>query len=356
MLGGVKIKIDDIIFCLRGSVGKLSINKTISEGTVASSLVAIRAKDVNPDYLYYYLQSPIVKMQTDIFMNGTCAANLSAENVGNYYFIEPPQEEQEKIASYLDQKCSAIDNIIAKQEQIIEGFKAYKIALITEAVTKGLDPSVEMKDSKEPWIGNVPKNWDMMSLGALSDDIRNGYVGPTRDIFVESGIPYIQSLHVKDGKISFDKAEYYVTPEWGLKHPKVQEGQIVIVQTGDIGQVGLVEESMSGYNCHALIIVTLNKKLIVPKYLQYYLRSKPGKELLLQTSTGALLPHLNSGKVKSTTITCPPIEEQKSISDYLDKKCNVIDKSIDLNLSTIQRLIDYKKALIYEVVTGKKEV
>ncbi len=209
----------------------------------------------------------------------------------------------------------------------------------------------EMKDSGVEWIGTVPKHWNIMSLGSISVDIRNGYVGPTRNILVESGIPYIQSLHVKDGKISFDKAEYFVTPEWGLKHPKVQEGQIVIVQTGDIGQVGLVEKSMNGYNCHALIIVTVDKERIIPNFLQYYLRSKLGKELLLQTSTGALLPHLNSGKIKSTNVICPPVEEQKRIADYLDHKCSAIDTIVAKQEQIIERLKTYKISLITEAVT-----
>lgn len=134
-LSGAKIQIDDIIFCLRGSVGKCAINRTLSCGTVASSLATIRPKDIYPKYLLYFLLSNIASTQTTIFMNGTCAANLSAENVGNYYITLPISAEQKEIADYLDAKCAEIDKLIAKKEQLVKELESYKKSLIYEVVT-----------------------------------------------------------------------------------------------------------------------------------------------------------------------------------------------------------------------------
>ena len=134
-LSGAKIQIDDIIFCLRGSVGKCAINRTLSRGTVASSLATIRPKDIYPKYLLYFLLSNIASTQTTIFMNGTCAANLSAENVGNYYITLPISTEQKEIADYLDAKCAEIDKLIAKKEQLVKELESYKKSLIYEVVT-----------------------------------------------------------------------------------------------------------------------------------------------------------------------------------------------------------------------------
>ncbi|WP_302275795.1 restriction endonuclease subunit S [Faecalibacterium prausnitzii] len=134
-LSGAKIQIDDIIFCLRGSVGKCAINRTLSCGTVASSLATIRPKDIYPKYLLYFLLSNIASTQTTIFMNGTCAANLSAENVGNYYITLPISTEQKEIADYLDAKCAEIDKLIAKKEQLVKELESYKKSLIYEVVT-----------------------------------------------------------------------------------------------------------------------------------------------------------------------------------------------------------------------------
>ena len=134
-LSGAKIQIDDIIFCLRGSVGKCAINRTLSCGTVASSLATIRPKDIYPKYLLYFLLSNIASTQTTIFMNGTCAANLSAENVGNYYITLPNAAEQKEIADHLDAKCAEIDKLIAKKEQLVKELESYKKSLIYEVVT-----------------------------------------------------------------------------------------------------------------------------------------------------------------------------------------------------------------------------
>lgn len=134
-LSGAKIQINDIVFCLRGSVGKCAINQTLSCGTVASSLAIIRPNRVYPKYLLYFLLSDIASTQTAVFMNGTCAANLSAENVANYYIPLPLSTEQKEIADYLDAKCAEIDKLIAKKEQLVKELDSYKKSLIYEVVT-----------------------------------------------------------------------------------------------------------------------------------------------------------------------------------------------------------------------------
>ena len=172
-------------------------------------------------------------------------------------------------------------------------------------------------DSYKPsgigWIGDIPSHWNNCTLKQASSSIRNGYVGPTKDILVDDGIPYFQSLHVKDGKLLFDRGEYYVTKKWADKHPKIYKDDIVIVQTGDIGQVAIVPAEYDGCNCHALIIVVSDKQKINPLFLLYYLRSSIGKELMLLTKTGATLPHLNSGSICNTQLILPPLSEQEAI-------------------------------------------
>ena len=134
-LSGAKIQINDIVFCLRGSVGKCAINQTLSCGTVASSLATIRPNRVHPKYLLYFLLSDIASTQTAVFMNGTCAANLSAENVANYYITLPISAEQKEIADYLSAKCAEIDGLVAKKEQLVKELESYKKSLIYEVVT-----------------------------------------------------------------------------------------------------------------------------------------------------------------------------------------------------------------------------
>mgnify|MGYP003294565552 CR=1 FL=1 len=347
-------KAGSIVIAMYGAtIGKLGIT-TIDLVTNQACCVMNPSKDLNKLYLFYLLAS--AKDYFILSSYGAGQPNISQNTIKNLKVPYCTVKEQEKIANYLDYKCKKIDEIIEKQQSVIEKLKEYKLSVITEAVTNGLNPDVVMKDSGVKWIGKIPLNWNVTSLGALSISMRNGYVGPTRDIFYDEGIPYIQSLHVKDGTISFEKEKYFVSEEWGEKHPKVYEGQLLIVQTGDIGQVGLVSKEMNGYNCHALIIVTVNEEYIMPTFLSYYLRSHVGKELLLDTKTGALLPHLNSGKIKVTPIVCPSIEEQSEIVKFLNQKCWCVNEIISKKEVILGKLHDYKKSLIYEVVTGKKEV
>lgn len=207
------------------------------------------------------------------------------------------------------------------------------------------------KPSGIDWIGEIPSHWETLTLKQVSSSIRNGYVGPTKDILVDFGVPYIQSLHVKDGKICFERGEYYVTSLWGSKHPKIFTNDIVIVQTGDIGQVAIIPEEYNGCNCHALIIVVADYKKIVPSYLSYYLRSDVGKELMLLTKTGATLPHLNSGSICNTQVVLPSIAEQYAMVGWLDEKCSEIDAAIEKVEREIELIDELKQSEISRVVT-----
>lgn len=123
------------MFCLRGSIGICAINKELTEGTIASSLVVIRPKNINHDFLNYLLHSNIVYGQSEIFMNGTCAANLSAQNLGNYYFVEHSLNAQKEIVEYLDEVCKVLDLRILNAECICKKLQEYKKSLIYEVVT-----------------------------------------------------------------------------------------------------------------------------------------------------------------------------------------------------------------------------
>ena len=340
-----------VMFGRKGTLGKPLYVKG-KFWTVDTMYYLTYTGKMNPKYNYYEL----CVFDWEPFITQTALPSIVASKIVACRFPIPPLIEQEKIAEFLDEKCSRIDSVIEKTKASIEEYKKLKQAVITEAVTKGVSKKSELKESGYEFVDKIPSEWKIFTLGQLSKTMRNGYVGPTRNLFVDDGIPYIQSLHVKDGKIDFSRGEYYVAEEWGNQHPKIHKGDIVIVQTGDIGQVGLVDEKNEGNNCHALIIVRIKEELMFPEYLTYYFRSSVGKEQLLLTKTGALLPHLNSGKIKFARIICPPISEQKIIVKILNKKCEQIDALIHAKEIFLTEIEQYKKSFIYEYVTGKKEV
>jgi type I restriction enzyme S subunit len=281
---------------------------------------------------------------------------MTQSDLGNNPVAIPPYVEQEIIALYLDKKCGEIDKAVATQEKRVELLKELRQNIITQAVTRGINPNAPLKDSGVEWIGEVPEHWEVNRLKTLCRTIRNGYVGPTRDLYVDDGIPYIQSVHIKDGDILFEREEYYVTKDWADKHPKIYKGDIVVVQTGDIGQIALVTNKFDKCNCHALIILSINNNVISSEYLSLYLRSHIGKELMLQTKTGALLPHLNSTQIGDTTTIVPPLSEQQEIVSYIESQTVRLDKSIEKAEHQIELLQELKQSIITEVVTGKRKV
>lgn len=310
-------------------------------------------------YYAYLFSSDAWRTQVRTSVNGVKVFSITQDILKKTVLLEPSEKEQERIVKYLDKKCAEIDALIAAKEKTNALLKEQRQSLIFEAVTKGLDPTVPMKDSGLSWIDMIPKTWHVIPLSKISERMNNGYVGPTRNIFVDDGVRYLQSLHIKDGKILFDKAPYYVSHEWALEHSlgTVHTGDVLIVQTGDIGQVAHVTEDYNGCNCHALIIVTPRGKLCKGEYLSYLLQSHYGRNQLLSCRTGALHPHLNSGNIRSIKLPIPPtIDEQSEIVSYLDSECEKLDKIIADNDSTIQMLKEYRQSLIYEAVTGKIEV
>lgn len=330
------------------------------EGSVSLINIVFQPKEsVDMRYMHHLLRCYGFQEEFYRWGHGIVADlwTTNSSDAKNIILPTPSYEEQASISCDLDTKCAEIDKVVEQTRTTIEEYKKLKQAIITEAVTKGVRGPRPMKPSGVEWIGDIPEEWAISTLGKVTLSMRNGYVGPTRDLFVDDGVRYIQSLHIKDGKIDLSKKEYYVRPAWAAERPKVNTGDILIVQTGDIGQVGLVTDEHNECSCHALIIATPDKSTISSEYLTYFLRSTVGRELLLAHKTGALLPHLNSGKIRFAEVVYPgTVGEQQEIAAYLDTKCAEIDRIIGKKEQLIEELGRYKKSLIYEYVTGKKQV
>lgn len=272
-------------------------------------------------------------------------------------WVFPPREEQAAIANFLDRETAKIDALVEEQKRLIELLKEKRQAVISQAVTKGLDPSVPMKDSGVEWLGGVPAHWEVRRVSSISTKITNGYVGPTRDILVDHGVRYLQSLHIKANRIKFD-TPYFVTEDWSKEHRKsiLQVGDLLIVQTGDIGQVAVVTDEFAGCNCHALIIVSPLRKVVAGEYLGWVFGSDYGKHSLLSIQTGALHPHLNCGNVKDLVVPLPPPIEQAEILKRCYEAASSFDALITEAQAAVELLSERRSALISAAVTGKIDV
>lgn len=349
ILGGAKIALGDIIYCLRGSVGNCAINKEATEGTVASSLVDIRPTKIHPEYLNYILQSPINSGQTLAYMNGSCAANLSAENVANYYFIEPPVTKQRIISAFLDSKCSEIDSIISDIQSQIEALEEYKRSVITEAVTKGLDPDVEMRDSGIAWVGDIPAHWITHPLYFYFGERKN-----KNALGLETNL-----LSLSYGKIIRKdiNSNGGLLPESFNTYNIIEKDDIIIrptdlqndkrsLRTGIAREHGIIT---SAYIAMKAI------KTVNPEYFHYLLHAYDVMKVFYNMGNG-VRQGLNFSEFLRLMVFEPAIEEQNAIVSYLKEKCDEIDLAIAEKKQQIETIEEYKKSLIFEYVTGKKEV
>ena len=349
ILGGAKIALGDIIYCLRGSVGNCAINKEATEGTVASSLVDIRPTKIHPEYLNYILQSPINSVQTLAYMNGSCAANLSAENVANYYFIEPPVTKQRIISAFLDSKCSEIDSIISDIQSQIEALEEYKRSVITEAVTKGLDPDVEMRDSGVAWVGDIPAHWITHPLYFYFGERKN-----KNALGLETNL-----LSLSYGKIIRKdiNSNGGLLPESFNTYNIIEKDDIIIrptdlqndkrsLRTGIAREHGIIT---SAYIAMKAI------KSVNPEYFHYLLHAYDVMKVFYNMGNG-VRQGLNFSEFSRLMVFEPTIEEQNAIVSYLKEKCDEIDLAIAEKKQQIETIEEYKKSLIFEYVTGKKEV
>lgn len=206
--------------------------------------------------------------------------------------------------------------------------------------------------TESEWLSEIPVGWKAIQLARLNNKLTNGFVGATRDILCESGVRYLQSLHIKGGRIVFDMP-YFVSPEWSASHQKsvLKPGDVLIVQTGDIGQVAAVTEEFAGCNCHALIIVSAKPKMINGFFLSAVLRSRYGFHSLKSVQTGALHPHLNCTNIRDIYLPVPPLEEQRAILAFLDRETHKIDRLMDSRRKQIERLLEQRTATVYNAVT-----
>lgn len=282
---------------------------------------------------------------------------LSYEEFSALPLLLPKKVEQHRIADYLDRKCSQIDAIIARQQEVIEKLKTYKLSVITEAVTKGLNPHAPMKDSGVEWIGEIPEQWEVRKAAFICDRLVVGVVIKPAEYFDDKGtIPFLRGINLKEYSINTDNL-VYITDETNkmLSKSIVRSGDILIVRDGNIGVACVVPPFLDGANVVSMIIMTPMKRYN-SCYICYFINSSIGKLQFELTKIGSALTHTSVSAVSKLQLAIPPEEEQNKIVEFLDEKCSSIEMFISKKQVIVDNLIAYKKSLIYEVVTGKKEV
>lgn len=278
----------------------------------------------------------------------------------------PPMDVQQRIIEFLDIRCAKIDSVIARQQEAIEKLKTYKLSVIIEAVTKGLNPDVPMKDSGNEWIGRMPQHWTVVKLGTIFDFL-GGYAFNSDDYSDESENQIIRIGNVKNDKLILDANPVFVNNSVAeiAEKFRIKEGTILFTMTGTKGKrdyffthlVRKQDIKTRRLYLNQRVGCLIPTEMIYAGYYNYLLKDKRILDSIFIYETGtANQGNLGIESIRRTKLHFPPVEEQKAISNYLDKKCCGIDRLIERKMMTIEKLLEYKKALIYEVVTGKREV
>lgn len=283
---------------------------------------------------------------------------LSYEEFSALPLLLPEKSEQRSIADYLDRKCSQIDAIIARQQEVIEKLKAYKLSVITESVTKGLNPNVPMKDSGVEWIGEIPEHWAIHKF-CWDYSAMLGKMLDAKRITGEHLRPYIKNADVQWDSINFENLDEMDFPDEEKERYTICPGDLMVCEGGEIGKCSIVPDSVPENIYYQKALHRVRKRHPDSGNIHFLCKVIycMAKNNCLNTSPEkATIAHLPGDALSQLRIPAPPISEQDQIAEYLNDKCTEIDRLSVRKQKTIDKLIEYKKSLIYEVVTGKKEV
>ncbi len=316
-------------------------------GIITSAYLTIRPRHelVSSEYFHYVLHF-VDTLKVFYNMGGGMRQSLDWHGVSHMFLPIPPQAEQCRIVAYLDERCAAIDEDVAKRREVIEKLKEYKKSLIAHAVTKGLDPNVEMKASGVEWIGEMPKDWKMTPNYVALRLTKNNVVGD------KAGDYPLLSL-TKQGIIKRNVEDGGKFPASFDSYQIVQPGQMVFCLF-DIDEtprtVGLSD--IEGMITGAYDVFEINNNVCDPRFvLYYYTAVDDGKHLRLyyksmrKTITPPAFAHVK--------MPIPSLSEQRRIVSYLDERCAAIDEAVSRQEKLIEKLGEYRKSIIHHAVTGK---
>lgn len=355
---------DTIISTVRTYLKAIAyIDNSLADKIVSTGFSVVTPhKDVVAKFLYYALSTHSFISNVEAHSVGISYPAINNTNLMDLKIVLPMQREQIQIASYLDSKCSKIDEIIEKQQAIIEKLKEYKISIITEVVTKGLDYEVDYKESGTEWLGKIPSHWQYLSFkNVLKERNEKNFPVKTAErlsLSIDKGVTLYSEKTTNLDRFKDDVSQYK------LAH----EGDFVLNSMNMIvGAVGISHY----FGCVSPAYYTYydnEEDHITAKYCDYLFHSKTVKKVLHSLGKGIMSidrgdDRINTCRLKvsrtdlrALKIPVPPICEQREIVKYLQSKENLIDKTIADRNKAIDKLQEYKKSLIYEVVTGKKEV
>ena len=350
------LKKNDVLFCRSGhTVGKSYLHSEDGEFTSGGYLVRFNFQNsVEARFIFLLGKTNFywdwIKLNTVV----STIENVNGDKFQNFQYAKPPISEQTQIVSYLDEKTALIDKLISVKQRKIELLKEKRTALINQAVTKGLNSNVKMKDSGIEWIGEIPEHWGYKKTTHCFGLIGSGTTPTSNnsEYYEDGKINWLQTGDLTDGIITktsklitqkaFDDVNLKLYPANSL---------IIAMYGATIGKVGLLKiETTTNQAC----CVLAQPRGVFVNYIFYWFIAN--KDKIVSLAYGGGQPNISQETIKSIRIHCPPISEQAQIVTYLDEKTKEIDDLLNLEQKKIDLLKEYRQSLISEVVTGKIKV
>jgi type I restriction enzyme S subunit len=340
-----------IVISTRAPIGYVAIaGVPLCTNQGCKSLVAINK--VNPKYFYYWMHS--ISFYLNVLGQGTTFIELSNSSLSMVELLTPSINEQKAIANFLDQKTAVIDDLIADKEKLIELLQEKRQAIITEAVTKGLNPNVRMKDSGIEWIGEIPEHWNNKKISWIFNIIGSGTTPSTSNLeYYDGDVPWVNTGDLNDGylyetsKMITDLAlKDYST----LKFYPI-DTLLIAMYGATIGKLSITKIiATTNQACCALA----QPKNVNIKFIFYWFLAN--RNHIIAMAYGGGQPNISQNLIKSLRINLPEKHEQNAIVNFLDQKTAEIDSLVTETKNQIEKLKEYRQSLISEAVTGKIDV
>lgn len=350
-------KFGDVLLGKAASVGKVAFVDTKEDFNVWSPLAVLTPKSVKLGrFIFYSLQSTWLQAQCDVNSNSNTQKNLSMGVIDNLSFAIPSEDMAETIANFLDHETAKIDTLIEKQQHLIKLLKEKRQAVISHAVTKGLNPNAPMRDSGVEWLGEVPEHWVVSRIKNVTNKIVDGpHFSPK---YHDEGYMFISARNIKVDRWSLDDAKYVSEADFNEFNKRVRPelGDVLLTKGGTTGVARAVDLDFPFQVwVHVAVLKTI-QTMIDPFYLAYVLNGTACYEQSQQYTFGATNNDLGLSRIAKILFARPPMNEQRELRLQLDNDCKRFDTLITKGISSIGLMQERRTALISAAVTGKIDV
>lgn len=319
-------------------------------------VVRTQNPEIIPAFLFWSFKSRFVAHQLEGAATGVTRYGLTTGDLADARLPLPPKATQRRIASFLDHHTARIDQLVEKKQRLLELLEEKRQAVITQAVTKGLDKSVELRQPEEDLLPSIPKHWSTAPLKFTTKGVTVGIVHKPSEQYVDEGVPALRSLNVKPGAIREEEL-VYISEEANqeLDGSQIHAGDLVAVRSGDPGTTAVIPERLDGINCIDLLIIRQPTRYR-SEFLCYLMNSEMVQRQFHLGTEGAAQQHFNVEDASNLLLPIPPEEEQLKIEKRLDEETQRLDELKERTLDGICLLQEKRHAIITAAVTGQIDV